>query len=140
MTGATIRVSVATDGTQADGASGGYYAPAISADGRCVLFSSVATNLVGVGNDTNGFEDAFLRDTVLNTTTRVSTDCDGAQANGATDDWPSISADGRYVAFASAATNLVKNAAQQLLEDRVQPGYSPRYIAARRRLAARCLR
>jgi Tol biopolymer transport system component len=76
----------------------------ISSDGRYVAFRSAATNLVA--GDTNGFFDIFVKDLQTETTTRVSTDFSGTQAN----DWssaPSISGDGRYVAFRSAATNLV---------------------------------
>src|SRR5207253_948125 len=76
----------------------------ISANGRFVAFESVATNLVP--GDTNGDEDAFVRDRQTGTTERVSVDSSGGQGNlggGA----PSISADGRFVSFTSASTNLV---------------------------------
>jgi Tol biopolymer transport system component len=76
----------------------------MSADGRYVVFSSDATNLVG--GDTNGFEDIFIRDRTLGTTTRVSVRSDSTQGNG--DSYaPFVSSDGRYVVFASEATNLV---------------------------------
>lgn len=78
----------------------------VSADGRFVLFTSAATNLVA--DDTNGFEDLFVRDLVSGTTTRVSVGSSGEQALG-----PSIrgalSGDGRYLAFESLAPNLVPN-------------------------------
>jgi Tol biopolymer transport system component len=96
-----LRVSLATDGTQGNDWS---YAPSISADGRSVAFESDATNLVA--GDTNGVSDIFLHDTHNDETTRISLASDGTQGN----DWsyaPSISADGRYVAFQSAASNLV---------------------------------
>jgi Tol biopolymer transport system component len=97
----TSRVSVSTAGAQANGHS---LAAAISADGRYVAFYSSATNLVP--GDTNGARDVFLRDTGTGKTTRVSVDSSGAQANG--DSFaPSITADGRYVAFYSDASNLV---------------------------------
>lgn len=76
----------------------------ISADGRYVTFYSDAPNLVA--DDTNGSSDIFVRDRVSGTTTRVSVATGGVQSNG----WsygPSISPDGRYVAFASDSTNLV---------------------------------
>jgi Tol biopolymer transport system component len=77
---------------------------AISADGRFVAFVSSGTNLVA--NDTNMHSDVFVRDLQSGTTDRVSIATDGTQGNG--DSLvPAISADGRYVAFASAATNLV---------------------------------
>lgn len=98
----TIRVSVGSGGAQADGPSS---RPAISADGRFVAFVSEATNLVS--GDTNGKADVFVRDTQAGTTTRVSVGAGGAQADAETRDGPAISADGRYVAFVSQASNLV---------------------------------
>jgi len=100
--GSTERVSVATGGAQSDGDS---VSPSISADGRFVAFHSVATNLVA--GDTNGWADVFVRDRQLGTTERVSVATGGTQANGASDNDSSLSADGRYVAFASVASNLV---------------------------------
>jgi Tol biopolymer transport system component len=98
--GTTVRVSRSTGGTQANGNS---EAPAISADGRYVVYSSDATNLVS--GDTNAQPDIFLRDLVAGTTSRVSITDSEAQANGGSL-FPSISADGRYVAFQSDATNF----------------------------------
>jgi Tol biopolymer transport system component len=101
QTGQTTRVSVASDGTQANGDSGH---PAISADGRFVAFYSSASNLVP--DDTNGVEDVFVYDRLTGQITRVSVASDGTQANGPS--WqPSISGDGRFVAFESGASNLV---------------------------------
>ena len=100
--GSTMRVSVASSGTQQNG--GSYTSSSISADGRYVAFASSASNLVS--GDTNGKVDIFVRDTVTNTTTRVSVDSGGAEANNHST-FPSISADGRYVAFVSQADNLV---------------------------------
>lgn len=78
--------------------------PVLSADGRMVAFSSAASNLVA--GDTNGFEDVFLRDRYTGSTRRVSVGAGGAQGNeGSTG--PAISADGRFVAFSSGASNLV---------------------------------
>ena len=100
-TGKTERVSVAPDGSEADFSS---YEPSISADGRYVAFASAASNLVA--GDTNGFVDAFVRDRFTGVTERVSIASDGKQGNEGS--WyPSISADGRYVAFVSYASNLV---------------------------------
>ena len=79
-------------------------APAVSADGRYVAFESAATNLVP--GDTNGHHDVFVRDRQDGTTTRVSVDSAGVQANGDCIN-PSISGDGRFVAFTGLATNLV---------------------------------
>jgi Tol biopolymer transport system component len=104
----TTRVSVATSGTQGNGSS--YSGPsAISADGRFVAFDSEASNLVG--GDTNGWGDVFVHDRATGATTRVSVATGGAQGNGdsgaAWDDVAAISADGRFVAFFSEASNLV---------------------------------
>ena len=103
----TIRVSVASDGTQGDGTSRN---PSISADGRYVAFSSFASNLVG--GDTNGVRDVFVHDTQTGVTTRVSVpDPPTVLMNGIEGNQdsfvPSISADGRIVAFDSDASNLV---------------------------------
>jgi Tol biopolymer transport system component len=97
----TTRVSVASDGTPANGSS---WSPSISADGRFVAFASQASNLVD--DDTNGTQDIFVHDRDTGLTTRVSVASEGTEAN-ATSGRPSISADGRFVAFASQATNLV---------------------------------
>jgi hypothetical protein len=103
VTGITTRVSVASDGTQGNGGS---YSPSISADGRYVAFSSCASNLVS--GDTNNYCDIFVRDRQSSQTNRVSVKLDGTQGNGDSS-YPSISADGRYVAFTSRANNLVDN-------------------------------
>lgn len=97
----TTRASVSATGAQGDGAS---YSCALSSDGTRIAFLSQATNLVT--GDTNNWDDVLVRDTLANTTTRVSVDSGGAQGNGACTD-PAISPDGRYVAFCSAASNLV---------------------------------
>lgn len=91
----TTRVSVSSGGAQLDGDSTGC---SVSNDGRYVTFTSLATN--AVSGDTNGVEDAFLRDTNLGTTTRVSVTSAGVEGampsyvRNATDD-------GRYVLFGS---------------------------------------
>jgi pimeloyl-ACP methyl ester carboxylesterase len=95
------RISVSTSGQEANGASD---RPAISADGRYVVFSSDASNLVS--GDNNDATDIFLRDTVSGTTTRISLTDNDQQANGSST-YPAISTDGRYVEFSSTATNLV---------------------------------
>jgi len=103
-TSITTRVSVASDGTQGDNASGSH-GGCISATGRFAAFASWATNLVA--EDTNGVPDAFLRDCQRGETTRVSVASDGAQGAGTSWGDPRVSADGRYVAFGSGASNLV---------------------------------
>ncbi|MBZ0320392.1 MAG: hypothetical protein K8L91_28525 [Anaerolineae bacterium] len=102
QTNTTTRVSVATGGTQATG--GRAYTLDISANGRYVAFESTATNLVS--GDTNGEVDVFVHDRQTNTTTRVSVAAGGTQGNDPSNT-PTISADGRFVAFESFATNLV---------------------------------
>jgi Tol biopolymer transport system component len=100
-TGRTERVSVATGGAQGNDHS---FDPVLSADGRYVAFGSWATNLVP--NDTNGWQDGFVHDRWTRTTRRVSVATGGAQADGF-NGTPRLSADGRYVAFESFASNLV---------------------------------
>ena len=97
----TSRVSVATDGTQANAES---VAKAVSADGRYVVFDSFASNLVP--GDTNGVWDVFVRDRWAGATSRVSVSGTGAQGNGRSFD-ATVSPDGRYVSFSSVASNLV---------------------------------
>jgi VCBS repeat-containing protein len=100
QTGVTTRVSVASDGTQGDGASQG---AVISADGRYVVFGSDASNLIA--GDTNGVADVFVHDRQTGVTTRVSVANDGSESNGASA-VRKLSEDGRFVAFASVASNL----------------------------------
>jgi hypothetical protein len=99
--GTTERVSVSSAGTQANDGSFGV---AISDDGRYVAFDSFASNLVA--NDTNNTNDVFVRDRVSGTTERVSISSGGTQGNQQSAG-PVISADGRFVAWGSGATNLV---------------------------------
>jgi predicted RNA-binding protein with TRAM domain len=101
-TGETTRVSVSSAGEQGNGSS---QLPRVSADGRFVAFASNATNLVP--GDTNGERDIFVHDRQTGQTTRVNVSSSGQQANGVTWYGVSISAEGRFVAFASDATNLV---------------------------------
>jgi Tol biopolymer transport system component len=101
QTGQTTRVSIASDGAQANDDS---YLPSLSADGRYVAFYSEASNLVS--GDTNNTWDTFIHDQQTGETTRVSLASDGTQGNKSSFD-PSVSADGRYVAFTSIASNLV---------------------------------
>lgn len=100
-TGKTLRVSVGLQGREADGHS---QSPSLSADGRYIAFQSNATNLVK--NDTNQVADIFVYDRLTRSTIRVSVGSTGGEGNGASSA-PAISADGRYVAFASTANDLV---------------------------------
>ncbi len=79
-------------------------APSVSEDGRYVAFSSRATNLVPF--DTNGRRDIFVRDRISGDTVRVNVSSAGVAADRDCEN-PSISRDGRFVAFDSTATNLV---------------------------------
>jgi Tol biopolymer transport system component len=110
--GTTTRVNVASDGTQANYHADGPQV-SLSSDGRHVAFSSAASNLA-VG-DTNGQSDAFVRDRVTGVTERVSVASDGTQGNGSSEH-PAISADGRFVAFRSGATNLVPGDTNSFLD------------------------
>jgi Tol biopolymer transport system component len=109
LAGTTTRVSVSGSGEQAHVPDPtllpSFTAPSISGDGRYVAFDSWADNLVP--DDTNGVPDVFVRDRVAETTTLVSTGGDGEQATNESVH-PSITADGRYVAFVSGAANLVR--------------------------------
>ena len=128
--GFTQLVSVSSTGTQGDNDS---ERPSVSADGRYVVFASRAENIVP--DDTNGGPtsliagyDTFVRDRLTGTTERVSVSSAGRQGDGDSGvlngmGGPSISADGRYVAFDSESTNLVKgdtnNTADVFVHDRV---------------------
>jgi Tol biopolymer transport system component len=102
-TGETTRVSLSSGGMQTDKRSG---RPAISADGRFVTFEAEATNLVGA--DTNGHADIFVHDRRTGVTERVSVNSAADQGRGNSRN-PSISANGRLVAFTSGARNLVRD-------------------------------
>jgi Tol biopolymer transport system component len=106
-TPSTVRISLASDGSQGDGWSS---APALSASGRFIAFTSTATNLSFGDND--AAEDIFLRDTCTGasgctpSTVLVSVANDGSASSDMS--WaPAISADGRVVAFLSSAATLV---------------------------------
>jgi Tol biopolymer transport system component len=99
------KVSLGPGGIAANGAS---YNPSISADGRIVVFTSVATNLVSGNGDSNGKADVFAYDRQAASITRVSLTASGGQA-----EWgpsastrESISADGRYILFASDSRDM----------------------------------
>lgn len=88
-------------------------APSISADGRYVAFTSLASNLVAA--DTNNAHDIFISDLLTHKTTRISLDANGVQGNKSS--WlPRISADGRYVSFSSEASNLVANDTNDVID------------------------
>ena len=95
------RVSVDSSGTEGDGDSND---PVICAEGRYVAFSSAATNLVA--GDSNARSDIFVYDRSDRVMSRVSVGSGGAEGDGGSRE-PALSGDGRYVAFTSAAANLV---------------------------------
>jgi hypothetical protein len=127
--GTTTRVSVGPANAQGDNSS---IAPFISSDGRYVAFSSFADNLVA--GDTNARGDVFLRDRVTSTTIRVSVDSSGMQsATGfqtPSDVYtPSVSSDGRYVAFSDTDGTLVagdNNGVSDIFERDVTAGTTTR--------------
>ena len=96
-------VSVAIDDAAADANSS---SAVISGDGKYVSFSSFANNLVA--DDSNNFQDIFIRDLDNQTMEVVSVSSDGTLANGMSL-FSTISSDGNYVAFDSLASNLVAN-------------------------------
>jgi Tol biopolymer transport system component len=104
--GEVTRCSVTFARGEADSYSGG---SSISADGRYVAFFSYATNLLGSGNDNNAQADIFRKDLLTGEIVRCSISASGEEGNERS--WPgsfnAISADGKYVAFSSLATNLV---------------------------------
>ena len=99
--GVVERVSVDAGGTAGNGDS---FAPSISADGRFVAFASLSTNLAA--GDANTRSDVYLRDRLRGETRLVSATTGNSAANGPSRQ-PSISEDGRFVAYASEAGNIV---------------------------------
>jgi subtilisin family serine protease/Tol biopolymer transport system component len=108
QTGETVRVSTDSSGNQANynGWTPASWDPRITPDGRYVIFTSQASNLVK--GDTNSAWDIFLKDLQTGEILRVSTDASGNQANSNCY-WPSIIPDGKYIVFSSNASNLVSN-------------------------------
>lgn len=104
-TTAIAQISKDSGGLATDGNS---MNPAVSADGKKIAYSSIATDIVA--SDTNSYSDIFYYDVTLGTTIRVSKANDGTQGNERSY-FPAISANGRYVAFESDATNLLASSA-----------------------------
>jgi Tol biopolymer transport system component len=106
--GALTRITTAPDGSASNGWVG---APAMVPDGRYLAFYAWASNLVA--RDTNAVQDLFLYDRTTGTMSRLSVAANGGQANDRSGDSrgssaPALSADGRYVAFHSAASNFTR--------------------------------
>ena len=135
VSGQTTRISVSTGGLQGNGSSD---SAAMSANGRYVVFASTASNLVD--GDTNHASDVFLHDQASGVTTRLSVSRSGRQANGPSA-MPAISADGRYVAFQSFASNLVRGDTNGLTDAFVRDlatGKTTRVSLTSRGRQARC--
>jgi Tol biopolymer transport system component len=115
----TTRASRSSTNAQLNGSS---IHPSISSGGRYVAFSSLAIN--AVFGDTNDAEDIFVRDRLLDRTSRISVLSTGEETNGNSRE-PTMSSDGRYVAFLASASNLTANdrnrAADVFLVDRQVP-------------------
>jgi len=101
VAGTTVRVSEAPGGVEANGTN---TEAVISADGAWVAFSSFANNLVA--GDTNGLLDIYLYEVATGAIALISVDSAGVQGNS-TSTTPSISSDGRYIAFPSLSNNLI---------------------------------
>lgn len=123
--GTTERISVGPGGAQGNNLS---EYPMPSADGRYIVFTSNASTLGPA--DTNGVKDVYLRDQQTGTTQRISVDSDGVEGNAKCYYHPTITADGRYIAFASEASNHVPGDTNighdVFLRDRNPPGYVTR--------------
>lgn len=135
VSGQTTRISVSTGGLQGNGSSD---SAAMSANGRYIVFASTASNLVD--GDTNHASDVFLHDQASGVTTRLSVGRSGRQANGPSA-MPAISADGRYVAFQSFASNLVRGDTNGLTDAFVRDlatGKTTRVSLTSRGRQARC--
>ena len=113
FTGLTEMVSVSV--TTGFGGNSTSSNPIISLDGRFVAFTSIASDLVA--NDTNFFlQDVFVRDMQTGVTSLVSVNTTGGSGNMSSGS-PSISDDGRFIAFESAAFNLVANDTNSSIQD-----------------------
>ncbi|WP_455207532.1 PKD domain-containing protein, partial [Kaarinaea lacus] len=108
--GETVRISIDSSGQQSNANS---INGSISADGRYVVFDSIASNLVS--NDNNATWDIFLRDRLNETTVRLSEPSQAVDSDGASID-PVISDDGTVVVFSSSATNLVDDDTNQVAD------------------------
>lgn len=111
QTGVTRRVSQTLDGGAAPGFSRG---PTLSADGRYIVYSSFASNIVS--DDTNNEVDVFVWDRDTGTTRKVSQSSSGGAANSYSADHAAISRDGRFIAYHSNASNIVSGDANNRMD------------------------
>ncbi|MGZ8441171.1 MAG: TolB family protein [Candidatus Deferrimicrobiaceae bacterium] len=102
----TTLVSVGTNGNSGNLPSTGFYALAVSNDGRYVVFTSRASDLVTGDTNSTAFHDVFVRDLVNGVTRRANVTLGGTQANSESYE-VAISGDGKFLAFSSAANNLI---------------------------------
>jgi hypothetical protein len=102
VTQSPIRISVDSNGIEGNGPS---YQASLSVDGRYIAFTSQASNLI-LNDNNNDIPDIFIHDRISKQTSRVSIGSKGEEGNMTSFD-PSISADGRFVAFESFANNLI---------------------------------
>ena len=117
LLGTTERVSLTSTGAQANGSSHG---PAISADGRFVVFESDAQNLLPTPDPFAFGGQIYVHDRQTGTTEIVSVNAAGERGNSLSTQ-PDISGDGRFVVFSSFADNLVtgvQSGLQVYLRDR----------------------
>ncbi len=132
-------VSVASGGAERTGDSG-LTGVDVSGDGQIVVFTSkaalVANDTNTCGNPAGPCQDIYVHDRGTGQTTRVSVATGGTQANGPSDS-PAISRNGRYVAFTSDATNLVRGRYQRRI-GRFRPRSRDRHDHARQRVDGRC--
>ncbi|HYG23028.1 MAG TPA: Calx-beta domain-containing protein [Verrucomicrobiae bacterium] len=105
QTGSNHLVSISADGGAAG--TGNSEGADVSDDGRFVVFQSFASNLVA--GDTNKTGDVFMRDRQAGTTSLISVNSSGSGPGNSTSEDPVLSANGRFIAFASVSTNLVGN-------------------------------
>ncbi len=103
-TGDTELISVKQGGT--GGGNGHSSHPILSPDGRFVIFTSRASDLVS--NDQNGWPDVFIRDRLLHITTLASSNAQGTASGNGPSGRPVLSADGHTLAFESFANDLIE--------------------------------
>lgn len=111
ITGETTLISINSHGTQSNGWS---IQPRISANARYVTYTSLANNLPSkyALPDTNGLADIYLHDRNQRTTERISLSTEGKEIHGWSDE-PAISGDGRYIVYASTASDILRNDSNQ---------------------------
>jgi len=107
--GAAIAVLLASESATGIDGNGHSDQQVMSADGRYIAFRSAATNLIDGAPDTLANTDVFRKDMNTGAVLRISRTAAGGEPNGASG-YPSISADGNFIAYSSAATDIVAGA------------------------------